>query len=98
MKSLTELCEKILDSRHNPAKLLPCMIKILQIVELVVAIALILSIIVQQRGSGLGGAFGSQMAAFYTRRGIEKFLYFTTIILGVIFVLLALATVYLSAH
>jgi len=74
------------------------MIKILQIIELVVAIALILTIIVQQRGSGLGGAFGSQMAAFYTRRGIEKFLYFATIILGTIFVLLALTTIFLSAN
>ena len=74
------------------------MVKILQIAELITAIILIGAILLQHRGSGLGGAFGSDMAAFHTRRGIEKFLYFATIVLGIIFVLIALVSVFIAAR
>lgn len=74
------------------------MVKILQIIEVVLAIVLTALILLQHRGSGLGGAFGSDMATFHTRRGIEKFLYYGTIVLGVLFVLTALVNVYLLAN
>jgi preprotein translocase subunit SecG len=38
------------------------------------------------------------MAAFHTRRGIEKFLYYATIVIGILFVLVALVSAYLLAH
>ncbi len=77
---------------------MPCMIQILQIAELAVAIALIVVILLQQRGSGLGGAFGGESAAYSTRRGFEKFLYYATIVLGALFVLIAIASVVVVTH
>lgn len=66
------------------------MIKVLQITQLVLAILVMGAIVLQQRGTGLGGAFGSDLIAYRSRRGIEKLLYNSTIILGIIFVILTL--------
>ena len=89
---------KPLDIKTTRAKVLHCMEKILQIIEVVLAVILIISVLLQQRGSGLGGAFGSNAAAFSTRRGFDKFLYYTTIVTGTLFVLVALATVVVVAR
>ena len=53
---------------------------------------LILTILLQQTGSGLGGAFGADnfSSGFHTRRGLERTLFYTTIVLGVFFALTAL--------
>jgi protein translocase SecG subunit len=61
--------------------------------EIVVAILLVLTILLQQRSTTLGGAFGGESAVYHTRRGIEKILFWSTIILGLIFVALALVNV-----
>jgi len=63
--------------------------KILSIIQIVVAILLILSILLQQRGTTLGGAFGGESGFYRSRRGPEKFLYILTIVLGIVFVALA---------
>lgn len=48
---------------------------------------LITSILLQQSGSGIGGAFGGDnfSAGFHTRRGFEKILFNATIVLAVLF-------------
>lgn len=74
------------------------MVKILQIIELVISVILIATILLQQRGSGLGGAFGGESAAYSTRRGFEKFLYWSTIVLGTTFVLIAVIIVAILAR
>lgn len=61
----------------------------LLIAQAVVAVALILSILLQNRGSGLGSAFGSDFGGYYTKRGMEKFLLYATILLSVTFFILA---------
>ena len=66
--------------------------KIIKIAEIVVAILLILTILMQERGTTLGGAFGGgETQVWVSRRGPEKFLFVLTIILAVIFVGLTLA-------
>lgn len=62
----------------------------LQIGEMILAVLLILIILVQQRGTGLGGAFGGSGGVYRTRRGAERFLFRTTIVLAILFVLTAL--------
>lgn len=74
------------------------MVKVLQIIELIVAIVLTAVILMQQRGSGIGGAFGGESASYSTRRGFEKFLYYATIVLGVAFVLIAIAIIAIIAR
>ncbi len=66
------------------------------IAQAVVAILLVVSILLQNRGSGLGSAFGSDFGGYYTKRGFERFLVYATIGLAVIFFVLAMVNVRLS--
>ena len=64
---------------------------ILSISQIAVSILLIASILFQQRGTALGSAFGGgEGGGFYaTRRGIQQKMFLVTIVLGVLFVGLA---------
>lgn len=66
---------------------------ILPYIEIVLSLLLIIGIVLQQRGSSLGGAFGGDNFAstFYKRRGAEKFLFNATIVIAVLFVASAIA-------
>ena len=59
--------------------------------QLIVSAALVFSILLQSRGSGLGGTFGGDSAVYRSRRGIERRLWQFTIILIVLFVLFSLS-------
>lgn len=60
---------------------------IFNILAVISASILTLSILVQSRGSGLGASFGGEGGVYRSRRGPEKVLFNTTIIAAVIFVL-----------
>jgi preprotein translocase subunit SecG len=61
---------------------------------IIVSIGLILSVILQSKGAGLGGLTGSDASSVFTaRRGIERVLFWVTIVLSVLFFLLALADI-----
>lgn len=64
---------------------------ILNIVQLVVAVILIIAILLQNKGAGLGGVFGGDGNTYSTKRGFEKNLHIATIVLASLFILLALA-------
>lgn len=68
---------------------------ILLIAEMAVSIALIATILLQQRGSGLGGAFGGGGATYYKKRGAEKILFNATIVLSVLFLSIAFVLLFL---
>src|SRR3989344_4904331 len=54
----------------------------------------IITILIQQKGSGLGSAFGGDSGNIYsTRRGAEKILFYVTIVLAVLFVAIAVARI-----
>lgn len=59
--------------------------------EIVTALVLIILLLLQARGGGLGGGiFGGQaMPTYRTRRGVERTIFRLTIVLAVIFVLIA---------
>lgn len=65
---------------------------ILPVAQIVVAVILIILILLQERSAGLSGIFGGDSGAnFYqTRRGLERFIFGATIVLGIIFVALAI--------
>lgn len=67
-------------------------VNILPYVQIVLSIMLIAAILMQRTGASLGGAFGADnfSSGFHTRRGFEKTLFRTTIVLGVLFGLSAL--------
>lgn len=60
----------------------------LTIAHVVVSILLIVAILVQNRGAGLGETFGGS-GVTYTKRGLEKRLHQATIVLGVLFLALS---------
>ncbi|MDH5781591.1 MAG: preprotein translocase subunit SecG [Dehalococcoidia bacterium] len=65
----------------------------LVIAQILIATALIATILVQLHGGGLGGIFGQSDSVYRTRRGIEKTLFKLTIVLAIIFVILAVLMV-----
>lgn len=60
------------------------------VAQLIVAVVLIVVILLQVRGGGLGGIFGQPDSTFRTRRGVEKALFQFTIALVVLFVALSI--------
>ncbi len=61
---------------------------------IITSIALIISVILQSKGAGLGGLTGGDAGGIFTaRRGIEKVLFRATIVLSALFFILAIATV-----
>lgn len=66
--------------------------QIVTFAQIGVSILLIVSILLQQRGTALGSAFGGGGGgSFHTsRRGVEKKLYWASIVLGVAFIGLAI--------
>jgi preprotein translocase subunit SecG len=63
---------------------------ILSIVQIVLAVLLIVVILLQQKGSGLGAAFGGSGTVYTTRRGVDKILYNITIVVSILFFVTAL--------
>jgi preprotein translocase subunit SecG len=64
---------------------------------IITSIALIASVIVQNKGVGLGGLTGADSGSvFSARRGIEKTLFYITIGLSVLFFILTIVTVIVS--
>jgi preprotein translocase subunit SecG len=73
--------------------------EVLDIALIITALALVVSIILQSKGAGLGGLTGSDPGGVFTaRRGIEKTLFWVTIIFSGLFFVLAITLVILSAR
>ena len=63
------------------------------------SIALVASIILQSKGAGLGNMSGSDAGGVFTaRRGIEKTLFWVTILFSALFFVLAITLVILASH
>ena len=69
------------------------MLTYLNIVQILVSSILILVILLQVKGGGLGGIFGQETSVFRTRRGLEKTIFQFTIILVVIFIIISMLSV-----
>jgi len=70
------------------------LVTFLQIALIITSIALIVSIVLQNKGVGLGGLTGQDAGSVYSaRRGMEKTLFWITVTLAVVFVVLVLTTI-----
>jgi len=70
---------------------------ILDIALIITSVGLILSVILQSKGAGLGGLTGADTGGVFTaRRGIERVLFWVTIVLSVIFFALVLTIILLG--
>ena len=62
------------------------------------SIALVVSIVLQSKGAGLGGLSGADTGGVFTqRRGIERTLFWVTVVLSIVFFILAIASVITAA-
>jgi len=57
----------------------------LNIAQIVFAVLLVVVVLLQQRGAGLGAAFGGEGGVFHTRRGPEKVIFISTVVLSILF-------------
>jgi len=68
-----------------------------QIALIITSLALIISIVLQNKGVGLGGLTGQDAGSvFSARRGIEKTLFWITVILAIVFAALVITTIAVS--
>jgi preprotein translocase subunit SecG len=71
--------------------------KTLLITQSIISILLVVAILMQNRGEGLGVVAGDFSGSYHTKRGFEKFLTRSTIVLAVLFLGIALAIVKVSS-
>jgi len=66
------------------------MATVIQIVQIIISITLIVILLMQIKGEGISGAFGSDNPVYHQRRGLEATLYNVTIALAAIFLVFSL--------
>ncbi|MDP2671470.1 MAG: preprotein translocase subunit SecG [bacterium] len=66
------------------------------LIQIVVACLLVVVIIMQNKGSGVGSIFGGGSVVYRSRRGVEKLLHYATIVLALSFAVLSLSSVLIS--
>ena len=71
---------------------------IISIIQIILAVLLTVAILMQHSDAGAGGAFGGSdsVSSWRTRRGFEKFLFIGTIVMIVVFVILAIVSLRIS--
>ncbi len=73
------------------------MVIYLDIALIIISVLLIASVILQSKGAGLGGLTGADAGSVFTaRRGVERTLFWTTIILSAVFFILILTLLIVS--
>ena len=60
------------------------------IAQIILAVAVILAVLLQVRGGGLGGIFGQADTVYRTKRGVEKTLFQLTIVLVALFIIISI--------
>jgi preprotein translocase subunit SecG len=70
----------------------------LNLIQIILSVALVILILLQARGSGMGSLFGgSDTSVYSTRRGVERTLYNLTIVVSLVYFLVAILNVIVSA-
>ncbi len=73
------------------------MVTYLDIALIILSVLLILSVILQSKGAGLGGLTGADAGSVFTaRRGVERTLFWTTIVLSAVFFVVVLTLLIIS--
>jgi preprotein translocase subunit SecG len=73
------------------------MVTYLNIALIIISVLLVLSVILQSKGAGLGGLTGADSGSIFTaRRGVERTLFWVTIILSAVFFALVITLLIIS--
>lgn len=86
------------DTFHDILGLMAFLQGILPFVQIALSALIIVAILLQRTGAALGGAFGADnfSSGFHTRRGMERTLFYATIIFAILFALSALVSLLIS--
>lgn len=68
----------------------------LSIIQIIISLALMGAILLQARGTGLSSVFGGETSFYHTRRGIERIIFWSTIVLSIIFGMVNLAVFFIK--
>jgi preprotein translocase subunit SecG len=60
------------------------------VAQIILSVALILAVLLQVKGGGLGGIFGQPDTVYRTKRGVEKTLFQMTIVLIILFLIVSI--------
>ena len=72
---------------------------IIAIIQIILSVVIITLILLQERSSGMSGLMGGDGAGYYqARRGVEKLVFYSTIVLSVVFVGLAVYQLFIQVH
>lgn len=66
------------------------------VAQIILSVALILAVLLQVRGGGLGGIFGQPDSVYRTKRGMEKTLFQLTIVLIILFIIISILALRIS--
>ena len=69
--------------------------KYINIVQIILSVLLVATILLQQRGGGIGSSFGGGDQFYSTRRGVEKIIFLSTIVIAALFLATALVRIIL---
>jgi len=72
--------------------------EVLPYAQIGLSVLLIVCVLMQRTGASLGGAFGADnfSSGFHTRRGLERTLFYATIVLAILFAVSALINLFIS--
>lgn len=57
----------------------------ISLIQIILGLLLIVLVLLQSKGTGLGSTFGGDMGFYGTKRGAEKMLFITTIVIAILF-------------
>ena len=67
----------------------------INVIQVIIALLLIAAIALQQKGSGLGGGSSLSGKTYHSKKGAEKVLFTSTIVLAVLFLLSSIINIML---
>jgi preprotein translocase subunit SecG len=70
----------------------------LNVIQIIISITLIVIILIQAKGEGVGGMFGGETGVARTRRGLERTLFNVTVALAAIFLLVSFLSAYIAVR
>ena len=69
------------------------------IIQIIISAIIVTLILLQERSSGMSGLLGGDSSGYYqARRGMERAIFYSTIVLCVVFVALAVYQLYAQTH
>jgi preprotein translocase subunit SecG len=69
------------------------LIQVISLIQILLAVILVLLILLQAKGTGLGSTFGSDITFYGTKIGAEKILFISTIVVAILFFVSSVAGV-----